>query len=218
MVGRQTHERSQIGSAGHGVAPQRQATRDRRYRLQSARVEYQQKKGGKLATEFFTGAWVNNVAWSPDATKLAAVCQDSTVRVMVPPNEEQRTCNYSGLPLTSVEWLDNRFIVAAGFDSQPVVFDSMSMTEVGKLTPGGKKKKKELTATQKARMKFLNQDSRGQAGPKTASKGRDNLQPDAAPILSIRKMGEYVFSSINQVGSIEFWNGTAKCVGDTCES
>lgn len=80
---------------------------------------------GTLVNEFSnSGAWVHDVAFSPDGTKLAWVSHDSSISVV---DSAQSitvvTLKTRYLPFLSCVWISQSSLVAAGHDCCPMLFN-----------------------------------------------------------------------------------------------
>eukprot|EP00933_Yihiella_yeosuensis_P047434 TRINITY_DN43270_c0_g1_i1.p1 TRINITY_DN43270_c0_g1~~TRINITY_DN43270_c0_g1_i1.p1 ORF type:complete len:185 (+),score=33.96 TRINITY_DN43270_c0_g1_i1:297-851(+) len=70
-------------------------------------------------------SWVNAVTFSPKGNLLAFACQDSTVRfkdLTGGPQAPVDLVRWRGLPFLRVTFIDQRLLVACGFDNVPVLF------------------------------------------------------------------------------------------------
>ncbi|CAE8708448.1 unnamed protein product, partial [Polarella glacialis] len=71
------------------------------------------------------GAWVNDVAFSPNGSVLAFVSQDSSVRfknLAGGPQAAVDVVRWRGLPFLRATFVGNHSLVACGFDYVPVLF------------------------------------------------------------------------------------------------
>lgn len=80
---------------------------------------------GTLISEFSnSGAWVHDVAFSPDGTKLAWVSHDSSLSVVdSSSNLTVVTLKTRYLPFLSCVWVSQNSLVAAGHDCCPMLFN-----------------------------------------------------------------------------------------------
>uniref|UniRef100_A0A915AG72 Actin-related protein 2/3 complex subunit n=1 Tax=Parascaris univalens TaxID=6257 RepID=A0A915AG72_PARUN len=79
---------------------------------------------GALMSEVTCSGWVHDVAFSPSGCRLAFVAHDSTVSLIDTNRSSQeaivlRTAN---LPFTSVHWVTENSLIAAGHDCSPMLF------------------------------------------------------------------------------------------------
>ncbi|CAD6188277.1 unnamed protein product [Caenorhabditis auriculariae] len=79
---------------------------------------------GQLMTEHAVGGWVHRVAFSPSGCRLAYVSHDSTISLVDAGNDNSvvHTLRTVHLPFTSVEWITENSLVAAGHDCSPILF------------------------------------------------------------------------------------------------
>jgi len=84
---------------------------------------------GELLAEFDAGAWVNSVAWSPNAFRIAFTTHASTisfVQILLGSNPIVQTVNLKGLPFLATNFLSDDAVVAVGFDNTPHLFVNAS--------------------------------------------------------------------------------------------
>uniref|UniRef100_A0A6G1S927 Actin-related protein 2/3 complex subunit n=1 Tax=Aceria tosichella TaxID=561515 RepID=A0A6G1S927_9ACAR len=89
---------------------------------------------GALINEFSnSGAWVHDVAFSPNGSKLAWVSHDSSISV-VDSNQSMLvvTLKTRYLPFLSCVWVSENSIVAAGHDCCPMLFNHQHPNQNGK--------------------------------------------------------------------------------------
>lgn len=82
---------------------------------------------GEAQVTEVVGAWVNAVAFSPSGTVLAVLAQDSTVRfknLALGPEAPLIAVRWRRLPFLCAAFVDDRNLVACGFDCAPVLFTS----------------------------------------------------------------------------------------------
>ncbi|GAB5373168.1 hypothetical protein AAMO2058_001727200 [Amorphochlora amoebiformis] len=81
---------------------------------------------GEVLAEFDQAkAWVQSVAWSPNMYRLAFTGQGSTihmVQIVADDKPVVTTIRSKGLPYTSVEFISNRAVIAAGYDQNPHLY------------------------------------------------------------------------------------------------
>ncbi|PAV55711.1 hypothetical protein WR25_04095 [Diploscapter pachys] len=78
----------------------------------------------QLMGEYNAGGWVHQVAFSPSGCRLAYVSHDSSMS-LVDANQDNtvsHTLRTMHLPFTSVRWLTENSIVAAGHEYSPILF------------------------------------------------------------------------------------------------
>lgn len=121
--------------------------------------------------DFYFKSWVNAVAWSPLGNSLAVATHDSSISVVTDETlafgegiTPQRIV-LSSLPFRAIQFLNDATLIAAGHDFYPMCFTSSAS---GKWALSGKfagdaKQKRELSETEKARLKFQNTAATGQA-------------------------------------------------------
>lgn len=114
---------------------------------------------GALINEFSnSGAWVHDVAFSPDGTRLAWVSHDSSISVV----DSTQSMTYVTLktrylPFLSCVWVSQASIVAAGHDCCPMLFNYQSagnqpvLKFVGRLDRSQKKEQDGQSAMRKFR-------------------------------------------------------------------
>jgi len=133
-----------------------------------------QHEFGEVLAEFDQAkAWVHDVAWSPNAYRIAFTGHGSTIHFvqLAPPSAEPevQTVRHNSLPYLSVEFLSNKAVVASGFDQNPHVYvgpDWKFVVKVDKEEKVVKKKKKKFGA---ALSMFESASQRGESGAKTSS-------------------------------------------------
>lgn len=92
---------------------------------------------GTLVNEFSnSGAWVHDVAFSPDGTRLAWVSHDSSISVV---DSTQSitvvTLKTRYLPFLSCVWISQSGLVAAGHDCCPMLFNYKIISDGAKSSP-----------------------------------------------------------------------------------
>jgi len=84
-----------------------------------------QHKFGACLAEFNGYSWINSVAWSPSAFRLAFATQNSTlnmVQLLVESAPIVQAINLKGLPFVAVKFLTDNSVVTTGFDLTPTIF------------------------------------------------------------------------------------------------
>ncbi|CAI4232043.1 unnamed protein product [Auanema sp. JU1783] len=99
---------------------------------------------GQLMVEYSCGGWVHNVAFSASGCRLAWVGHDSSI-TFVDANQDSvvaRPLRTAHLPFTSVFWVTENSLVAAGHDCSPILYTTSNNTlkEVCKLDVPSEKK------------------------------------------------------------------------------
>lgn len=125
---------------------------------------------GTLIHEFSnSGAWVHDVSFSPDGTKLAWVSHDSSISVVVAGKKMTFvTLKTRYLPFLSCVWVSQSSIVAAGHDCCPMLFNYQPggiLKFVGRLD---RSQKKEADG-QSAMRKFRDLDAKADSNHHSAS-------------------------------------------------
>uniref|UniRef100_A0A183BQ13 Actin-related protein 2/3 complex subunit n=1 Tax=Globodera pallida TaxID=36090 RepID=A0A183BQ13_GLOPA len=81
---------------------------------------------GELLKEYQSTAWVHDLAFSPSGGKLVWASHDSSISVIDKSNslQQERPIEFKTafLPFTSVRWVNETNIVAAGHDCSPILF------------------------------------------------------------------------------------------------
>lgn len=121
---------------------------------------------GTLISEFSnSGAWVHDVAFSPDGTKLAWVSHDSSISVV----DSTQSMTYVTLktrylPFLTCVWVSKASIVAAGHDCCPMLFNYQSTSSNPVLRFVGRLDRSQSKAQdgQSAMRKFRNLDANHQ--------------------------------------------------------
>lgn len=70
-----------------------------------------------------TGGWVHSVAFSPSGDALAFSTHGSLVVVAYPASKKMHEVNTSLLPFTSLVWIGEGRLIAAGFDCRPYLLE-----------------------------------------------------------------------------------------------
>lgn len=145
---------------------------------------------GTLVCEFSnSGAWVHDVAFSPDGIKLAWVSHDSSISVVDSNNGSTVvTLKTRYLPFLSCVWVSTGSLVAAGHDCCPMLFKYASTSGSDSSTSNGlpvlkfmgrldRSQKKEIdgqSAMRKFRDLDAKADSNNQSSAVTSSAGGDS--------------------------------------------
>ncbi|CCG83951.1 protein of unknown function [Taphrina deformans PYCC 5710] len=121
-----------------------------------------------LCMEAAAAGWVHDVKFSPDADYVAYVTHGSTIEI-ARPGENGATVSrvaYSGLPMTSILFINESTFVAAGHNCSPVVFSESagSWSEERGLDTKGGKKQEEGNAFKSLRNSFRDMDVKGGSG------------------------------------------------------
>uniref|UniRef100_A0A2K6WIA1 Actin-related protein 2/3 complex subunit n=1 Tax=Onchocerca volvulus TaxID=6282 RepID=A0A2K6WIA1_ONCVO len=79
---------------------------------------------GALMCEAKSSGWIHHVAFSPSGCRLSYVAHDSTVAVIDTNRslEEAVVLRTAYLPFTSIQWVTENSLVAAGHDYSPMLF------------------------------------------------------------------------------------------------
>lgn len=88
---------------------------------------------GAMLNEFLnSGAWVHDVSFSPDGSKLAWVSHDSSLSVVDSSHSMTVvTLKTRYLPFLSCVWVSQNSLVAAGHDCCPMLFNHQTTANVG---------------------------------------------------------------------------------------
>jgi len=156
------------------------------------------------AKEYDCGCWASGVAWSPDGTKVAVVCMDSTLHI-VSLNGDPVVISSSELPFTCVTWLNDDLLAACGFGSIPCIFSASKGTMIKKLVASATAKKQQSNVAS-ARAMFQTRATKGTVSKTASSSKPKGLQENGAPIMAISKFDGMIFTTLNQIGALEFWN------------
>jgi actin related protein 2/3 complex subunit 1A/1B len=86
-----------------------------------------QHEFGELLCEFDANAWVNAVAWSPNAFRLSFATHASSisfVQILAGSKPIVQTLALKGLPFLETRFLTDNAVVAAGYDNAPYLFSA----------------------------------------------------------------------------------------------
>jgi actin related protein 2/3 complex subunit 1A/1B len=155
---------------------------------------------GTVVGDFQAGGWVHSVAFSPNGGNIAFCGHDSVVYVANP--QGVASVKMIGLPFTSVLYLSENSIIAAGHDCTPVLFQSngggwelKGIIDQGKGTAS-------VASGNAAMNKFKQMDSRAVAG----GAGSALLTVHQNTITCIQKMGGSKFSTSGVDGKLVIWD------------
>lgn len=155
---------------------------------------------GTVVGDFQAGGWCHSVAFSPNGDNIAFCGHDSVVYVANPTNVA--SVKMIGLPFTSVAYLSENSIIAAGHDCTPVLFQaSGARWELKGIIDQGKGAAKESSGNA-AMNKFKQMDSRAEAG----GQGSALLTIHQNTITCIQKMGGAKFSTSGIDGKLVVWD------------
>lgn len=92
------------------------------------------KFGTQIARVKMPGlCWVYDVAWSPSGTTLAVATHDSRVHILTVPSATElaglalvQSISLKTLPLRSLTFIGEQYLVCGGFDSYPILVDGSS--------------------------------------------------------------------------------------------
>lgn len=172
-----------------------------------------------IIKDFFFKGWVNAISWSPEGSSLVVATHDSSISVITDPSlafgdgiVAQRVL-LSCLPFRAAQFLNETTIVAAGHDFYPMCFTSSA----GKWALSGRfagegKQKKELSETEKARLKFQNTAATGQAEAVQLAKSKHKntivsiarLAPGGGAVATTNAEA-LVFATGSMDGRVEVW-------------
>lgn len=164
---------------------------------------------GTLVNEFSnSGAWVHDVAFSPDGSRLAWVSHDSSLSV-VDSNHGMTvvTLRTRYLPFLSCVWVSSSSLVAAGHDCCPMLFKfttSASNTQpVLKFTGRLDRSQKKEVGGQSAMRKFQDLDARADS----ESDGVDSNQIHQNTIAQVRLWNKDVtVATVGLDGKLVIWS------------
>lgn len=160
-------------------------------------------KWGTKVAEWNVGAWLHDVAFSPDGKEIVFVSHDSNVFFGVLEDSSFTKLSTRFLPFTAVAWLSMNLVVAAGHDCYPVAFSRNGTG--GKWAVHGKwtSRASADNKIQSAMEKFVNTDMYGQAS------SVDRLpSKHQAPIRSLRVLADgdnFKFSTAGLDGFVYLW-------------
>lgn len=164
-----------------------------------------QDKFGEVMVEFDqTKAWVNTVAWSPSGFRLAFAGHGSTLHFVQITAEGPVVTNINdpGLPLSSVEFVDDNTLVGAGWDMNPRVYKASGDASApewafsAKLDP----EKAATKVNSSAMSRFQRMDSHGQE-----QQASTNLTRHQNLISNVQLLGNGEISTTCLSGKIFFW-------------
>jgi actin related protein 2/3 complex subunit 1A/1B len=147
---------------------------------------------GTCLAEFdFGTGWVHDVSWSPSGVKVAYVAHDSSV-VVVDSGGDVSVLKSKDLPYTSIQFISENAIVAAGHDANPAVYAAAgggAWQFVKKLDAAQKKAATQDTSTAAGRSraafnKFKQADKLGSNAAKNVSTTLNTVHQNA--IVGIR--------------------------------
>ncbi|KAI9207961.1 WD40-repeat-containing domain protein [Polychytrium aggregatum] len=122
-------------------------------------------KFGTLVSEYKSPAsgWVHSVAFSPSGNVLAFAGHDSSLNISYGPQEGIVSINTNHLPLVSILFISENYIVGCGHDCVPYLYSNRggNWELVDKLDQG--KKRPSATSSGILSSRFLAMDTRGQA-------------------------------------------------------
>lgn len=165
-------------------------------------------KTGERLFRFEMAGWINCLAFSPSGNLLAAAAHDSTVKFASVGNNpvalgEEKLLKLKGLPLNSMEFIDDSTLIGGGHDMVPI-----------KLTAAGGgwecmgsldvvKEKKELSGAAAVRAKMQQQADHG------GKEAHHHKTTHENRITSVRvKKGSEDFTTAGMDGRICFWNAS----------
>jgi actin related protein 2/3 complex, subunit 1A/1B len=155
--------------------------------------------------------WVNDVAWSPSGMQLAFVSQGSNVFVMEVPAPgaapTKLVLRHEGLPFLRCAFLDDKTLVAVGFDMNPAVFSKgasgWAFSRYADTKPEGASEAKASNAFSAARAMFASKVSTGRSA---AAADMDKLDTrHEGSISDIRVRSRTVFSTVGTDGRLVLW-------------
>eukprot|EP01129_Flabellula_baltica_P001320 TRINITY_DN11207_c0_g1_i1.p1 TRINITY_DN11207_c0_g1~~TRINITY_DN11207_c0_g1_i1.p1 ORF type:complete len:363 (+),score=72.94 TRINITY_DN11207_c0_g1_i1:57-1145(+) len=156
---------------------------------------------GALLATYEMNSWILDCQFSPDGNQLAWTCHDSTFHVLDCPTEDRtlNSINHNFLPVRSLIWVNDRSVIGAGYDCQPILFqNSGSWTTVGSIDNKPKQAKK----TSNARAMFENMVDKGQN--ENADVELDSRHQNSISVIRNRNDGTFSTSGLD--GNVVVWS------------
>ncbi|MES1907803.1 MAG: hypothetical protein MHM6MM_000848 [Cercozoa sp. M6MM] len=164
--------------------------------------------------------WIESVAWSPDGMRGAFVSHDSAISFFSIhpdfPDTPLQVIKFNHLPFTTVEFLSDSAVVAAGYDANPEVYvlKCNEFEVVDTLDGKEPEKKEEKTQTSRfaaARSMFGAMSSRGSAKASKSESVKTRHQNGIVEIRLLNKPLEFEhntarFTTAGIDGRILFWD------------
>jgi len=174
---------------------------------------------GEILYEFDDAkAWVQGVAWSPNGLQCAFVGHGSTITfATLQEGAEPRTVTVyqKTLPYTIVNYMDDKTVVAIGFENNPTLYEqgANGWAEKRQLDAAGGEKKAPGppgaagAGAAAARNAFQDRDSRGKTGDNAGLKEEPPIKTiHQNLILDFKMRGPKKFSTSGVDGRIIQWN------------